>query len=171
MARWTNVRVSHCLFYLDPLQTSRVFSSIHASKISHGLSPGCFQQNTHICSQQNIPPPNVSVSAKLIRQFPGKHHMTQLSLQRNQKFPTHLYVLCILQRCICVHTQTSVYNSEKGTNLFILVCVCVCIHACAHVRACTWRSKDDTRCLPLLSISLTEAVSLTEPRAWWFQLV
>lgn len=53
-------RVSHCLFYLDPFQTSRVFSSIHSSKISHGLSPGCFQQNTHVCSQQNIPPAHVS---------------------------------------------------------------------------------------------------------------
>lgn len=117
-------------------------------------------KHTCLFSAKHTPSPcfwALFVSAKLIRQFSGKHHMTQLSLQGNQKFPLHLYVLCILQRCICVHAQMSVYNSEKGTNLFILVCVCVCV--------CTWRSKDDTRCLPLLSILLTEAVSLTEPRA------
>jgi hypothetical protein len=33
----------------------------------------------------------MSASAKhpLIRQLPEKHHMTQLNLQRNQKFPLH----------------------------------------------------------------------------------
>ena len=34
-------------------------------------------------------PSRVSASAKhpLTRQLPGKHHVTQLSFQRNQKFP------------------------------------------------------------------------------------
>jgi hypothetical protein len=45
------------------------------------------------CSQQNILP-HVCFSKKLpfIGQFSEKHHMTQLSPQRNQKFPRKRFV-------------------------------------------------------------------------------
>ena len=64
--------------YLSPFQTSHVLSSIHSSKTSHALSPGSFQRNITCLFSAKHP---------VIRQSPEKHHMTQLSLQRNRKFP------------------------------------------------------------------------------------
>ena len=68
-------------FYLRSFQTSRDLLNTHSSKTPHALSPGSFRK----------PSSPMSVSAKhpLIRQFPEKHHMTQLGLQQNQKFPLH----------------------------------------------------------------------------------
>ena len=50
----------------------------HAFQISHALSSVCLSKTSS----------HVSASAKhpLLRQLPEKHHMTQLSLQRHQKF-------------------------------------------------------------------------------------
>jgi hypothetical protein len=50
-----------------------------------------------VCSQQNTLS-HMSASAKhpLTRQLPEKHHMAQLGLQGNQKFPLHMPVGIIL---------------------------------------------------------------------------
>lgn len=81
--------------YLD--QTSRALSSVCSSKISHSLFPGSFQKNTTCLLQQKHP---------LIREFPEKHHVIQLSLQRNQKFP-----LQFVHLCLCVYMYLSVCPS------------------------------------------------------------
>jgi hypothetical protein len=48
------------------------------SEISHDLFPGSFQKTPHVCFSETSS--HKTVSRK-------KNHMTQLSLQRNQKFP------------------------------------------------------------------------------------
>jgi hypothetical protein len=71
-----------------PFPNINVLSRAGSSKISHTHFPGCFQKNTTYlfltkhhptCLHQQKHPP--------IRQFPEKYHMTQLSLQKNQKCP------------------------------------------------------------------------------------
>ena len=79
--------VHDLLGFIYPFQTSRVLSSISSSKTSHALFPGCLKKTT-TCLFLAKHPPTCLLQHKhpLIRQFPEKHHMTQLSLQRNQKF-------------------------------------------------------------------------------------
>ena len=73
--------------YLYPFQTFHILSSFCSSKMSHALFPGYFPKNTTCIFLAKYP---------LLRQFPEKHHMAQLSLQRNQKFPLQLtYDECI----------------------------------------------------------------------------
>lgn len=69
--------------YLNCFQTSHVLSRVCSSKTSHAPFPGIFQKNTTCLFSTKHP---------LIRQFPEEktHHITQLSLQINQKFPFHL---------------------------------------------------------------------------------
>jgi hypothetical protein len=67
--------------HLHPYKTSPVLSSICSNKTSLAPFPGSFQENISVFRKHS-----------LIRQFPEKkkkNHMTQLSLQRNQKFPLH----------------------------------------------------------------------------------
>jgi hypothetical protein len=48
----------------------------------------CFEKNTKcLFSAKHLPMFLPQQKHTLIRQFPEKHHMTPLNLQRNQKFP------------------------------------------------------------------------------------
>jgi hypothetical protein len=62
----------HCLLgFTYTLSKHHMPSQASApAKTSHALLPDSFPKKT-----------------SLIRQCPGKHHMTQMSLQRNQRFP------------------------------------------------------------------------------------
>jgi hypothetical protein len=63
-------------------------SNVPSRETSHDPFPGSFQKNT-MCLFSVKTHSHVSASAKhpLIGQFPEKYYMTQLNLQRNQKFP------------------------------------------------------------------------------------
>ena len=82
VVRQTNTKSLFTVFGLHLLsfQTSRVLSRIHSNKTSRVLSPGIIQKYTMCLFPAKHP---------LIRQFPEKYHMTQLSFQRNQKFLLH----------------------------------------------------------------------------------
>lgn len=58
--------------YLYSFQMSHVLSRNRSRKTAHAFSPGSFQRNTMCLFSGEHP---------LIRQFPEKHYMTQLSLQ------------------------------------------------------------------------------------------
>lgn len=73
VARQTKARVSFTLCWVILFQTSHFLSS----QTLHALLPGSFQKNTMCLFSAKHP---------LITQFSEKRHMTQLSLQRNQKF-------------------------------------------------------------------------------------
>ena len=96
MARRTNGVQQHPLsvgLHLYPFQASSVLLSICSSNTSEASFPGSFQKNT-TCLLSAKQPPTYLLQQKhpLIRQFSEKHHMTQQSLQRNQKFlPQYLY--------------------------------------------------------------------------------
>ena len=80
--RWQGKPMPHCHplsvgLYLYTFQTSGVLSMSTLEK-HHSLFLGGFQKNATCLFSAKHP---------LKRQFPEKHHMTQLSLQRNQKFP------------------------------------------------------------------------------------
>jgi hypothetical protein len=44
---------------------------------------------SHVCFSKTSSDVSASAKHPLIRQFPEKHHMIQLGLQRNHKFPLH----------------------------------------------------------------------------------
>ena len=73
-------RVVPCLLgYIYLLSKHHVFSQAFILAKHHMLFIQAASRETpRVCSQQKH---------SLIRQFPEKHHMTQLSFQRNQKFP------------------------------------------------------------------------------------
>jgi hypothetical protein len=74
-------------------------------------------------SAKHLPRSLLQRKHPLIRQFPEKHHMIQLSLQRNQKFTLHptpettqvQFVLPIYSK---EHSQTSSSQPLKKTEYF-----------------------------------------------------
>jgi hypothetical protein len=85
--QWSPVMANSCKVvhyqsgYPSTLSRHHVSLNHRSSKTSHALSPSNFQKNTTCL---------LSAEHTLIRQFLEKHHMTQLSLQWNQKFPLHI---------------------------------------------------------------------------------
>ena len=91
MISYTNITQS-CLpsfgLHLFPFQTLCAFLCVLYQNIACPFILGYFQKNTmYLFSAEHAPMCMLNQNQPLIRQFPEKHHMTQLSLLRNQKFP------------------------------------------------------------------------------------
>jgi hypothetical protein len=67
--------------YIYSFQTSHFILSIHSNEPLHALSPESSKKNI-MCL--------FSAKQPYISLFPEEYHMTQLSFQRNQKFPLHM---------------------------------------------------------------------------------
>ena len=131
MARRTNARaLSTVEVYLYPfLSITYPLKFLFLENVTCYFFQAASRKTGCICSHQKIlshvcfskTSSHVSASAKhpLIRQFPEKHHMAQLSLQRNQKFPLHIWqeyiyfckmlAACLL-KCLYHSTFLSVTN-------------------------------------------------------------
>ena len=111
MARWTNT-TQHHPFTIGPhlylFQTSHILSSICPSKTSHSLFQAASRKIPCLLAKH---PPMCLLQQKhpLITQFPEKHHMTQLSLQRNHEFSTSLVSERVVSRpnhwAVCLHLE------------------------------------------------------------------
>lgn len=93
VARVTNA-TQHCpvcvTLYLYHFQTSNILSSVHSRKPSDAPFPGNFQKSTtYLFSEKHPPTCLLHQRHPFIKPFPEKHHMTQASLLRKQKFPLH----------------------------------------------------------------------------------
>lgn len=79
VARHTNATASSMVCWVILIPFPKTMCSLKCqSKTSYAPFPSSFQKAPCVCSQQKH---------SLFRKFPEKHHMIQLSFQRNQKFP------------------------------------------------------------------------------------
>lgn len=94
-------RPVHCPLCYTYTLSKHLMSSQASALAKHHVSfhQAAFRKTPRVCSQLNLLPrvcfnktsSHMSASAKrsLTRQFPEKHHMTQLGLQQNRNFTLH----------------------------------------------------------------------------------
>lgn len=76
-----------------------------------------FRKTPHLWSIKTFSHVTVSAKNPLIRQFPEKNYMTQLSLQRNQKFSLQMTRICEVQ--IIHMSQDYPEEEETTTEMFL----------------------------------------------------
>ena len=102
----------HWAIYLYSLQTSPVLSSIHSSKTSHALFPGCLQKNTTCLFLANYHPTCLlQQKHTLLRQFPEKISHDTTESQINGEISTSTYFM----------RKESISNKRKNKQIKVVL--------------------------------------------------